>query len=1759
MASIRNIIETTFSTKGAAAAAAATQGVTKQQTRLGQTSASAGRQFSAQASGLGGLVSVYAGAAANIFAITSAFQALNKAARAEQTIAGTRALASVIGESGSSIIKDIQKITNGQLSLVEASQSANAALSAGFDSSQINRLAGVAVKASRALGRDLTDALQRVIRGTAKLEPELLDELGIFTRIEPAVAKYASQLGLASSGSLTDFQRRQAFVNAAIEEGERKFGIIQVSADTAQASFEKLSATFSDLITKVGGAVADILAPALDFISKNSGTAFLALAAVGSIVFRNLTQSIGAFAGRAVENLGAVADRGKIAAGSIAKVAEATERAQTAAQGFKGGFVGLGAAGGAEARDARDRAQQGGLTTRQMLKDQATMKKVAAAERAYRREIRQGNVALKDKEKALKASISRQLAAGAVSTQYGVAIKGAGVANVFFARTANVAAAAATALGTVLSVVGAAISALFIGIAAIQIIGTIFDADLIGGIIKAWDKLWESSRNLKAGIEGIAAAATNANIKELKIEGFDVEAIKAVNEQVKKLLSNREREFERGARAAASQIKRFEKIVSDPSRGTERGQMTGVISGQGAGGVARLGDIKNIEKLKGSFEALGIATVEAGGNSFAYINNLKKGVEGLNQVRALSLIKDFEELSKKAKTPEVVKDLKAIEIALRQIADALPPGLVGKVAKSLELPADRVAIAFKALGITIKESGVALGGITIADDFNKLPIQTGAVVESFTRAADLGKQVGDSLASGAAKTESLGAQMAALSKKTDEAKIALEALKKARGEDNEVVGAATAAYQKLEEDIKSSTAAYNALKNAELAVKLVEKEFSNERDAFQKAFIKGIISANGVLAKSEDQVTANRLANLQNIVDTGKKATKALETAQPGNKMISAYKKQAEAGRKATEAAVGAVFKLVQEIEKVNVELDKRNKKLTEELAVLKEQNKLAAYRRKTAEIQAKAQRTATMDQATIKNIKEVELRQLQDEIAGGQTLLQIGKDRIDGETAIAEAMEKQAKAASDLKIAQVARANQAAMAPLRRQEAVQRDLPNLFSDQQKNDLQKAIAIQEFNNGMRLIAERKAGAEREAAAQKAAIDRRERLLNLELATKEAEMITQKEIVTKQKEIADLNNKIELDKAKLNLELANRRKGELELEQKLATQRIESQKNNRLAELDIIRKRIEIIKLETDAFKAITSANVEWVNKFIEGVNALGGNVEKLKVEDVTAAFKTVTDETARAEKSLVAAEKLIGDIATEQKNNSDEEFASKIKQAQADATQAQTIVDQITKRQRIEGELAAAAATRQELLSKSEKELLEDKITALGIEKSTIDDNLKATKTKLETEAEGLRNNLQLRLEALQRERDAIAQLLNTISGIINDRLNKGVDDLFEALKNGTLTMDNFKQGVKQLFKDILFDIGKSVFKKFVLEPIQNSVKSALGGLLNSLSGGVKNQISTIQNMINTGQSVVKDNIEESVKTLKDVGIQSVYVTNVAEFCACPDRGVGGTGLRPQGVLGQAGADRDILKESDANIFAEEDDFGGLLAETGDASKGLGTSLAGTTEAVAGTTGGFNLLNGKIPLLNMSITDVIGKIGDFGAGLVKSIGGLFSGISGIFGGGGAGGGGGLFGTIFSGISGIFGGGAAAATAPAASSLMGIGAAGGILVASGGLIRQMNSGGAVMRDSVPALLEPGEFVMRKSAVDKAGLPAMQAMNSGNSQKNNMPPVKVQVENTGQPKEAQADTKMDGEAMIIKIITKDLNSNGPIRRSIRQNAR
>ncbi len=255
-------------------------------TRLGQSSASAGRQFSAQAAGLGGLVGAYAGAAATVFALQQAFSALNRAAQVDNIIRGTQTLAAKVGENGNQILQSLQDITQGQVALGEAAEKANLALSTGFSTKQIEQLANISTKVSVALGRNLSDAFERLTRGAAKLEPELLDELGIFTKLEPATKAYAKEIGKAVN-DLTEFERRQAFVNAIIEEGNRKFSEIDTSAPSAQKSLNRLSATLQDLGHKFGVLAAEALVPVIDFFTKD----FTGAISIFALVARQLASS----------------------------------------------------------------------------------------------------------------------------------------------------------------------------------------------------------------------------------------------------------------------------------------------------------------------------------------------------------------------------------------------------------------------------------------------------------------------------------------------------------------------------------------------------------------------------------------------------------------------------------------------------------------------------------------------------------------------------------------------------------------------------------------------------------------------------------------------------------------------------------------------------------------------------------------------------------------------------------------------------------------------------------------------------------------------------------------------------------------------------------------------------------------------------------------------------------------------------------------------------------------------------------------------------------------------------------------------------------------------------------------------------------------------------------------------------------------------------------------------------------------------------
>lgn len=211
-----------------------------------------------------GIVAAYATAAANMFAITAAFKALSDAAKVEQLKKGLELVGSQSGISLGLVSKNIEKVTGYAISSAEAMKSVASATAAGFSSKEIERLAIVAKGASTALGRDMADAMDRLTRGSIKLEPELLDELGIMTRIDDATRAYADAHDKAKS-SLTQTERRQAFLNAVLQEGEDKFGSIADAVDVSP--FDKLTASMKNMATGGIGFLVKQLEPLVSLLA----------------------------------------------------------------------------------------------------------------------------------------------------------------------------------------------------------------------------------------------------------------------------------------------------------------------------------------------------------------------------------------------------------------------------------------------------------------------------------------------------------------------------------------------------------------------------------------------------------------------------------------------------------------------------------------------------------------------------------------------------------------------------------------------------------------------------------------------------------------------------------------------------------------------------------------------------------------------------------------------------------------------------------------------------------------------------------------------------------------------------------------------------------------------------------------------------------------------------------------------------------------------------------------------------------------------------------------------------------------------------------------------------------------------------------------------------------------------------------------------------------------------------------------------------
>ena len=117
----------------------------------------------------------------------------------------------------------------------------------------------IAQRLGRALGRDTASSVESLITGIGRQSRLMLDNIGIIVKSDEAYESYANKLG-KSVDSLTDAEKKQAFLQATMESARAKVKTLGDETLSSQDAFDRLSSSTQNLVTFLGEKLTPITA-----------------------------------------------------------------------------------------------------------------------------------------------------------------------------------------------------------------------------------------------------------------------------------------------------------------------------------------------------------------------------------------------------------------------------------------------------------------------------------------------------------------------------------------------------------------------------------------------------------------------------------------------------------------------------------------------------------------------------------------------------------------------------------------------------------------------------------------------------------------------------------------------------------------------------------------------------------------------------------------------------------------------------------------------------------------------------------------------------------------------------------------------------------------------------------------------------------------------------------------------------------------------------------------------------------------------------------------------------------------------------------------------------------------------------------------------------------------------------------------------------------------------------------------------------------
>ena len=177
--------------------------------------------------------------------LSKAWNLADQSAKFEQQKKAFDNLTASYGKNGTQIIEELKRVSSNTINTMTLIEKAGTAMMMGITPDKVSKLMEIARATARMTGQSVSQAFSDISLAVGRQSKMILDNLGIIVSVEKANETYAASLGKTAS-SLTDVEKKTAFLNATIAAGTELMQRLGEQQDSTRDKMDRLKATMDN-------------------------------------------------------------------------------------------------------------------------------------------------------------------------------------------------------------------------------------------------------------------------------------------------------------------------------------------------------------------------------------------------------------------------------------------------------------------------------------------------------------------------------------------------------------------------------------------------------------------------------------------------------------------------------------------------------------------------------------------------------------------------------------------------------------------------------------------------------------------------------------------------------------------------------------------------------------------------------------------------------------------------------------------------------------------------------------------------------------------------------------------------------------------------------------------------------------------------------------------------------------------------------------------------------------------------------------------------------------------------------------------------------------------------------------------------------------------------------------------------------------------------------------------------------------------------